>query len=223
MSDIASELTETVDPLATPLDICIEIPSDLSEEARNIAIAENPDNELVVPSIPASKNRLALQTGKKWKPGRTLRVKFLDGDPRVQQKVAAIAQQWSQYANIRFSFGNHPKAEIRISFQQKGHWSTNGTDALLLPQNQPTMNYEGLTPNTPDTEYTRVVLHEFGHVLGCIHEHLHPQVSIPWNKDAVYRSYMGAPNHWTKEQIDHNLFEKYDRTITQFSRFDPKS
>jgi serralysin len=106
MSDISHELNKTADSLADRLDICVEIPPDLSEEAQRVAIAENPDNVVVVQSAPVSKNRLALQTGKKWKPGRTLRVKFLDGDPRVQQKVAAIAQQWSKYANIRFSPGS---------------------------------------------------------------------------------------------------------------------
>jgi serralysin len=190
-----SELTTTGEILSTRLDICIEIAPDLSEAAQKIAIAENPDNAVVVKSGPDAKTRLALGTDKKWKPGRTLRVRFLDGEPIVQQKVAAIARQWSQHANIRFSFGNDPRAEIRISFQQTGNWSARGTDALLVPQDQPTMNYDSLRPDTRDAEYARVVLHEFGHVLGCIHEHLHPEAGIAWNKEAVYRYYMGPPNN----------------------------
>ncbi|KAM3095075.1 hypothetical protein ACKFKG_14310 [Phormidesmis sp. 146-35] len=218
-----SESAKTAETLSAPLDICIEIAPNLSEEAQKIAIAENPDNAVVVQSGPASKTRLALQTAKKWKPGRTLRVRFLDGEPIVHQKVAEIARQWSQYANIRFSFGNHPQAEIRISFKQEGTWSALGTDALLVPKDQPTMNYELLKSNTPEARYSRDVLHEFGHALGCIHEHVHPEAGISWNKEAVYRYYMAPPNSRTKEEIDRNLFKKYSRTITQFSRFDPKS
>jgi hypothetical protein len=85
------------------------------------------------------------------------------------------------------------------------------------------MNYGWLTPGSPDNEYSRVVLHEFGHALACIHEHQHPEAGIPWDKEAVYSYYTGPPNNWTKAQVDHNLFRKYSASITQFSEFDPAS
>ncbi len=167
--------------------------------------------------------RGAVITNAKWNPGQTLRVRFLDGDPIVQQKIAAVAQQWSQYANIRLEFGNDPNAEIRISCQPGGSWSYIGTGALGVDQSKPTMNYGWLTPESSDEDYSSVVLHEFGHALGCIHEHQHPEAGIPWNQDAVYRYYMGPPNNWSKEQVDHNLFELYSRDVTQFSQFDTHS
>ncbi|MFH7027557.1 MAG: M12 family metallopeptidase [Heteroscytonema crispum UTEX LB 1556] len=210
--------------------VCIDIPPDMSEEAQQRAIEENPENaktgltfiENFADTLEFS--RMALVADKKWKPGRTLRVRFLDGDPIVRQKIEKVAQQWSQYGNIKFLFGNDPNAEIRISCQQGGgSWSYIGTDALSIPKNQPTMNYGWLTPTTPDDEYLRVVLHEFGHALGCIHEHQHPEVAIPWNRDAVYRYYMGSPNNWPKDQVDTNLFQHYSKNITQFSQFDTQS
>jgi hypothetical protein len=210
--------------------ICIQILPDMSEEAQRIAIEENPQNaknglnfiEKFGDTVESS--RMALIADKKWKPGRTLRVRFLDGDPVVHQKIAQVAQQWSQFGNIKFKFGNDPDAEIRISCKLgAGSWSYIGTDALNIPKNQPTMNYGWLKPDTDDREYFRVVMHEFGHALGCIHEHQHPQAGIPWNREAVYRYYMSAPNNWNKESVDTNIFQLYSKNITQFSQYDPQS
>jgi len=173
------------------------------------------------PDVPVA--ALALLPGKLWKPGMTLRVRFLDGDPVVQQRMQPFAHEWSKYANIQFDFGNDPNAEIRISFRQRGAWSHLGTDALGIARNQPTMNYGWLTPTMADDEYARVVVHEFGHVLACIHEHQNPVADIPWDKPVVYRYYSGAPNYWTKQEVDANLFQTYDKTKTNFSTFDPKS
>ena len=103
-----------------------------------------------------------------WKPGRTLHVRFLDGEPVVQQKVEAIAHMWEDFANIKLAFDDDPNAEIRVSFTLgAGSWSYLGTDALTIPKNMPTMNYGWLHPNTPTQEYHRVVLHEFGHALAA--------------------------------------------------------
>lgn len=208
----------------------VALPTALMLPASRLAIAENPDNAPALPrgallpgALIDAPVALAALTGKLWKPGRTLRVRFLDGDLAVQQRVQSFAQEWSTYANIHFAFGNDPNAEIRISFRQAGSWSYIGTDALSIPKNQPTMNFGWLTPATPNDEYSRVVIHEFGHALGCIHEHQNPSTNIPWNKPAVYDYYAGPPNNWTKEQVDINLFTRYSADITQFSAFDPES
>ena len=85
------------------------------------------------------------------------------------------------------------------------------------------MNFGWLTRSTAEDEYARVVTHEFGHALGCIHEHQNPATDIPWDKEAVYAYYQGPPNFWTREQVDANLFTRYAADITQFSAFDPHS
>jgi serralysin len=167
-------------------------------------------------------SRGAVETKKKWQPGQTLRVRFLDGDPIVQQKIEAVAHQWSQYINIRFEFGHDPDAEIRISCKRGGSWSYIGTGALSIPKDEATMNYGWLTPDSSDEDYSRVVLHEFGHALGMIHEHQHPEAGIPWNRDAVYRYYMDEMK-WSREDVDNNLFAQYSTSVTQFSHFDTQS
>ena len=134
-------------------------------------------------------SRMAIIVATLWKPASTLHVKFLDGDPLVKQKVEMVAHGWEDDANIRFVFDDRADAEIRISFLQEGSWSYLGKDALQIPATQPTMNYGWLTPDTEDEEYSRVVLHEFGHALGAVHEHQSPAVRIPWDKEAVYAYY----------------------------------
>ncbi|MEM7127741.1 MAG: M12 family metallopeptidase [Chloroflexota bacterium] len=168
-------------------------------------------------------DRGALEVNKRWKVGRTLRVYFMDGDPQIHRKVEAIFPEWSKYANIQFQVTNDSSSEIRISFQQTGSWSYIGTDALLVPRRKPTMNYGWLQPTTSESEMLRVVLHEFGHALGLIHEHQNPMVNIPWDKEAVYRYYSGPPNYWSRAQTDRNLFLAYSKENTQYTQFDADS
>lgn len=168
--------------------------------------------------------RLAVVRDKLWDVGSTIRVKFLEGDPVVKSKVRVYAIQWMNYANIKLEFVDGGDAEIRIGFDQDDKsWSWIGRDALDIPLDEPTMHYGWLKPETEDTEYSRVVLHEFGHSLGAIHEHQNPASGIPWNKEAVYQYYMGPPNNWTKQDVDNNLFNRYSKTITNFTNFDDKS
>jgi hypothetical protein len=209
--------------------VCVDriLPRDLRVAAADRAVSENPANAPVYrPGFgvaPPTPLELAAVTGKLWPNGRTLRVRFLDGIDQVQAKVVEAAQRWMEFANIVLEFGSAADAELRVSFAQRGSWSYIGMDALSIEQSNPTINFGWLTPASEQEEINRVVVHEFGHALGCIHEHQNPAAEIPWNKEAVYRYYAGPPNNWSREQVDLNLFDKYDRTITQFSEFDPQS
>ena len=218
--------------MTEPLRVCVDriLPPDRRLEAAERAIAENPANAPIPPSQAAPGSlalhplSMALITGAMWpKTGRLLRVSFLDGDPAVHARIPKHAEAWSQYANITFDFASTPAAEIRISFEDSGSWSWVGTECLSIPKEEPTMNYGWLTPDTDEDEYSRVVTHEFGHALGCIHEHQNPTAGIPWNRPAVYRYYQGPPNSWTKREVDSNLFDRYSTTLTQFSAFDRDS
>jgi serralysin len=167
--------------------------------------------------------RLALMKDLRWEAGSTLHASFMDGDARVQEKVALVAQEWMRHANLKLLFSTNPTAQIRISFQPGGSWSYIGTECLGIPKDKPTMNLGWLRPDTADDEYSRVVLHEFGHALGCIHEHRSPAGGIQWNEKEVLAYYAGPPNHWDEATTRHNILETYNRSMTASSEFDPES
>jgi hypothetical protein len=205
-------------------DLCIDrvVPSEYAHSTIGKAIEENPSNR----KPPANPFEAAAIRSKLWLPGRTLRVRFLDGHPLMQQRVIQYARRWCNYANINFDFGDHPEAEIRISFTHVGSWSAVGTDALVseyFGPNDPTMNFGWLQPHTPDEEYQCVALHEFGHALGLIHEHQSPAGGMQWDEDAVYQRYAGPPNYWDRDTIRRNILNRYEVAQTQFTAFDPDS
>ncbi len=204
--------------MAAELKLCMpQFPEGDDEKlAEEVAIVENPEN------APRA-FEIAGEIKKFWLPGRTLRCSFTEGDPAVHAKVEAVANTWSEHANINFDFGEHADPEIRISFAPTGSWSTVGTDALLRPQFMATMNYGWLTPTSSDTVYRRVVLHEFGHALGMIHEHQHPEAGFTWDRQAVIDYYSGPPNDWSVGKIEHNVLNRYDKHSTQYSVFDEHS
>jgi hypothetical protein len=170
---------------------------------------------------------MAVMNIRKWDPGHTLRCRFLDGDDFQQGKVKEKAVIWEDYANIKISFGSDPEAEIRISFQaDSGSWSAVGTDCLItdyFPQNQPTMNFGWLRDDTPDEEYAHIVVHEFGHALGCIHQYQSPNDNLQWNIDVVYQVFSGPPNYWSKDDIDHNILQRYSPSGISATSFDEHS
>lgn len=171
--------------------------------------------------------RMALVNSKKWPTGSTIKCRFLDGSKKMQKGVEGFAHKWEEHANINFKFVTTGTAEIRISFYaDDGSWSAVGRDALnqaYFPSHQPTMNYGWLRDGSSTNEYSSVVYHEFGHALGCIHEHQAPTFKRKWDKKAVLKYFQGPPNYWSPQDVDHNVLSKYSPTGIKATRYDPKS
>lgn len=199
---------------APPIEVCMArmLSEDRAVVAARAAIDENSENAPRMdenkPQQSASRLALALLTKKCWQNGRALKVRFIGGRHRVRCRVIEHAHEWQDHANIRFSYvSDSARAHIRISFRRGLSWSYVGTDALQIGQNSPTMNYGWLTPGLDDRKFRRVVKHEFGHALGCVHEHQHPGVPIAWNKPVVYK-YYGSLG-WSRSEVDENVFKRY--------------
>lgn len=160
----------------------------------------------------AANDKAALLNGVRWNEADTIRVRFLEGDKSLQDRVREVAQRWTApgMANLQLQFISDGDAEVRIAFAQgNGSWSYLGTVCREIPDPEPTMNYGWLTPDSDDDELQRVVLHEFGHALGLIHEHQNPEGGIQWNEPAVIADLSGPPNRWDLDTIRRNVLDHY--------------
>jgi len=157
---------------------------------------------------------------KRWVNGSIVKVRFIGGSTLFRNKVIQYAKTWEPYANITFSFvADNAAADVKVAFEDDGYWSYMGTDSRSATTS---MNY-GFDASTDETEFRRVITHEFGHALGLEHEQSHPDSNIPWNKQAVYNYYMGSPNFWTKSEIDFNVLSVNSRTGLNYNAYDTKS
>lgn len=155
-------------------------------------------------------HRAALLKNSRWETGTQISIRFLDGDPALQASVKSVALEWTQVANLNFVFLTQGPTDIRISFTPgNGSWSYIGTVCRTIEEPVPTMNYGWLTPSSEEAEVRRVVLHEFGHAIGLIHEHQNPEGGIQWNEAAVSHDLSGPPNNWDAATIENNIFQHY--------------
>lgn len=213
-------------------DICndVEYDEDLGLdpkwEGKDYEYDSESDDELYntpANGLSAPINRLAIKNGTPWPVGSTLRVKFLNGTDAtkdLERKIAAYAKTWTEYANIKFDFVDPSlTAEIRILFDPNASRSTIGQDANKRDPKRATMHLN-FTSSTPESQIKRTTLHEFGHVLGCTHEHSSPASDIKWNLTNVKRDH---PT-WSDKRIQDQIVKRYGNDeVSQFSRFDPLS
>lgn len=176
------------------------------------------------PTNAAALRELCLWNAFVWENGRTITVKFLSGEKALQQKIQIYAKEWEVEANISFDFVPDGDADIRIRINDDmSAWSLVGKSCLdNTNQGEPTMNFGSFVHGTLDNEIRRVTLHEFGHALGCIHEHQHPAASIPWNTAVIRRVYT-ASYKWTEEQVQRNIFDRLPPSELSNSQYDPHS
>jgi serralysin len=171
--------------------------------------------------------RAAVLKDAKWDIGAEIKISFLEGSQQLRDRVRRYAEQWigKDMANLRFLWIDGGPADLRIAFRQgHGSWSYLGTvSRRITDQSRPTMNYGWLTDASGEDEVKRVVLHEFGHAIGLIHEHQNPKGGVRWNEEAVINDLKGPPNNWNIDQIHINVLNHYDPDAVQASALDPHS
>lgn len=142
--------------------------------------------------------------------------KQINNDQIIGMIKKIVKERIIPLVNLDIDFVDNPSdANVRISFDPNGgSWSLVGTDHLHKKSGA-TMNLGWF--DVPTT------IHEFGHVLGMIHEHQNPRgESILWNRQKVYE-WAKVTQGWNREMTDKNILDKYDMNMINGSNFDPNS
>ena len=196
----------------------------MADNAQQYCFCLTPDTLPAEDRARLAQRRAAFLKGARWQTGDQITIRFLDGDPALRKRVRDVASEWMKVANLNFVFVNQGPTDIRIAFTQgNGSWSYIGTTCRSIAEPLPTMNYGWLTPGSSDQVLRSVVLHEFGHAIGLIHEHQNPKHAIQWNKPAVIHDLSGPPNSWNEAQIETNMFRFYSLNEVDATDVDPVS
>jgi hypothetical protein len=201
--------------------------------------ANQPNGGPFLPNRPetlARPTRAMADLSTRWDNGKTLDVSFLNGDDSwgqvVRDAVRRLAPTWSNYANLKFDF-DQPSAHIAVNLVPSvstpyGTYSCYlGTDCLArFRQGIPSMNlvFDPALDDYADfreQEFQRVILHEFGHALGLIHEHMRPDRPMTWDEDALLQAFgPGTPCNWPVEMIRSQIENFYSVGVTAGTGFD---
>ena len=170
--------------------------------------------------------RIAVLTTKYWGTrGVRLTVGFLDNPPAaLRTRIVSHLNAWGKSANVQF-VQTTSTAQVRIARvggRNGGYWSYLGTDILLIPRGQPTMNLEAFTMGTPEAEFHRVVRHEAGHTLGFPHEHMRRAlVQLIDSKKAI--ALFKATQGWSEQEVRQQVLTPIEESSLVGTTADPKS
>ena len=160
-----------------------------------------------------------------WPNGSELSVGFLDEPGDLRNRIETLAHRWTVRAAIRFIFlpGVTTTGDLRISTTEHSPWGYEGAWARTVAAGAPTISLPRESAGH-ENFFRKSVLKMFGHALGLIQEHQSPNARIPWDREALYRYYTGAPYHWNREQVDEWWLRRYAFTSPPpYRPFDERS
>ena len=216
--------------------VCLpkQLPKKLWVSAARIAIEINPMNRprlerlaMLIPGFNPTPDRISVATTKYWHTkGVRLTVGFLDNPPvALRTRILSHMNAWNKRCNVRFVASNtNPQVRIaRADGRNGGYWSYLGVDILSIPSDEATMNLEGFTMNTPESEFRRVVRHETGHTLGSPHEHMRRElVALIDPKKAI--AFFGATQGWDPDMVRRQVLTPIEESsLFGTAHADPKS
>jgi hypothetical protein len=158
--------------------------------------------------------------GRYWPQNTTLKIALYEfdvNDPYVLA-VKKAACQWLPHINLKFEFVSGEEGDVRIAANNQRPQSAVGTGALSMPESTPTMS---LPLDHTDPRFEYIVLHEFGHMLGALHAHQHPDADIPWNVPKVHAVY--RRNGVSQAQANADLLPLPRNTAYDYQPYDADS
>lgn len=160
----------------------------------------------------------------KWKNHTTINVYFEQGINPLTNKIILVANRWSDYCGINFKIQKvSALAQVKVTFKEGGFASAIGTECTAYEyKTNYSMFLQGIDTIKDPAQFNRIILHEFGHVLGIEHEFSKPSAAIPWNKKEVYKYYK-EKFKWKEREVDHNLFREIAVTNKDYQEFDKTS
>jgi serralysin len=224
----------------------------MADNTMFACVTKHPTHEEIMKSVVGAtgghvdihKARAAFLKGKQWEKGQTIKIAFMKDpvtyqgqtlDPQYSEQKAdfvkkTIKTHMNPLLNLNFEWDvDISNSDIRIMFvPELGAWSYIGTDNTGIKKDQPTMNLGWVDDDTnfdsPQYKGTGiVVLHEFGHMIGMIHEHARADSNLQWNKPVIYKALGGPPNNWSHQQVDQQVFQTYSVDSFNGSVYDPSS
>jgi len=189
------------------------LPKRLLHKAAESARRINPVNAPLAlggMGMPLDPMRISVLTSKYWGPNsRTLTVSFMETtSPDLRARILGHMNAWTRTSCISF-VETQGTGQVRISRGGGGYWSYLGTDILLIPTNRQTMNLEGFTMSTDESEYKRVIRHETGHTLGAPHEHMRKDLVARIDPQKAY-AYFLRTQGWSQEEVDQQVLTALD-------------
>ena len=193
------------------------LPPRLLRKAAEVAVATNPQNAPVMGAmtgaadIPLEPMHLTLLTSKYWgSQPRQLTVSFMEATPvDLKTRILEHMNAWNTRIGISFALTNGI-GDVRILRGSGGYWSYLGTDIRLIPKNRQTMNLQGFTMDTAESEYRRVVRHETGHTLGFPHEHMRRELVARIDPQKAY-DYFRRTQGWPAPVVNQQVLTPLDQ------------
>ena len=212
------------------------LPIEKIESASRRAIAINPANageqRRVARNVGARRDgerRIAVVVGRRWPTsGARLTVSFMDSPSApLRARILKHMNAWGEAANVLFAETNGT-GEVRIArldtpVEMAGYWSYVGTEILEVGHDEPTLNLEGFTMKTGESEFRRVVRHEAGHTLGFDHEHMRAAIVSRIDRAKAVK-YFFRTDGWTPAEVEEQVLTPLSKkSIMGTNESDPLS